>query len=191
MDPAEGREGHQPPEDVQAVDRLLRQVRFQPRNSLEPELRRRLAAGELPKLKTRPSVLRRVGPATLALGAAIALILLFFGPERQVVVDRCCYDLDGGGPADDGALVIAERNGRVHRLSVYEDRDASGTLSPADTVRLERTSPPRYEALFPAGLTRIRHCCQDFDGGGPPDDELLIVATPPDQVHSAAIYELR
>jgi hypothetical protein len=191
MRPAEGGEERQPPKDVQDVDRLLRQVRFQPRSSLEPELRRRLAAGEPPQLKSTPSMLRRLGPATLALGAAVALILLFLGPERQVVIDRCCYDLDGGGPADDGALVIAERNGRVHRLSVYEDRDASGTLTPADTVRLERTSAPRHEELFPAGRTRIRHCCQDFDGGGPPDDELLVIATPPDQVHTAAIYELR
>ena len=121
----------------------------------------------------------------------MAAALLVLAPARSVVIDRCCYDLDGGGVADDGARVVAERDGRVHRISVYEDRDGSATLTAADTVRLDRTRPPTVEAFLPTGQTRIRHCCQDFDGGGPPDDELLVIATPPDRVHTAAIYELR
>jgi hypothetical protein len=185
------REDYQPPADVQEVDRLLRQVRFQPRNSLEPELLRRVSRGEPPQLKPGPSRFRRLAPIALALGIAAALGLWSITPEKPMVIDRCCYDLDGGGLADDGALIIADRNGRVHRLSVYEDRDASGTLTLADTVRLERTGAPIPEEFLAAGLTRIRHCCQDFDGGGPPDDELLVIATPPDRVHTAAIYELR
>ena len=182
---------NQPPSDLRDVDRLLRQVRFQPRNSLQPELLRRMVQGEPPQLESRTSILHRFGPATLVLALILAVVFGILAPENRVIVDRCCFDLDGGGPADDGALIIAERDGRVHRLTVYEDRDASGTLTPGDTVRLERTGAPIIREFLPPGLTRIRHCCQDFDGGGPPDDELLVIATPPDRVHTAAIYELR
>lgn len=183
-------EGQTPPEDVREIDQLLQRVRFQPRDSLEPELLGRAGRGELPQLTARRSSFGRVVAGVLAMGAVVVLGLWGVAGDNPVQIDRCCYDLDGGGVADDGALIIAERDGRVHRLSVYEDRDGSGTLSSADTVRLDRTDAPVLQEL-PPGLTRIRHCCQDFDGGGPPDDELLVVATPPDQVHTAAIYELR
>lgn len=122
---------------------------------------------------------------------AVALLSLLLLSQGPVIIDRCCYDLDGRGDLDDGALVVADRDGRVHRLSVYEDRDRSGTLTPSDIVRLTRVGLPVREESIPAGLTTIRHCCQDFDGGGPADDGLLVVATPPDRVHTAAIYELR
>lgn len=184
------REENQPPSDLREVDRLLRQVRFQPRSSLQPELLRRLVRGEPPQLKSRTSVLHR-SAATLVLALILAVVFGMLAPEKQVVIDRCCFDLDGGGPADDGALIIAERDGRVHRLTVYEDRDASGSLTSPDTVRLERSGAPTLEEFSISGVTRIRHCCQDFDGGGPPDDELLVIASPPDRVHTAAIYELR
>jgi hypothetical protein len=117
--------------------------------------------------------------------------MVFLAPEPRVTIDKCCYDLDGGGTADDGALILAEPDGRVHRLSVYEDRDGSGSLTSADIMRFDRAGPPTPEHLIPAGPTRIRHCCQDLDGGGPADDGILVVATPPDRVHTAAIYELR
>ena len=181
----------EPPEEVQEVHRLLRQVRFQPRSSLEPEVLRRLGRAEPPQLTSKLFAVRRLGLAALGVGTTLAVVFLFLRPHKQVVVDRCCYDLDGGGPADDGALIVAERDGRVLRLSVYEDRDASGTLTAPDTVRLQRTGAPILDKSLPSGLTRIRHCCQDFDGGGPADDELLVIATPPDRVHTAAIYELR
>jgi hypothetical protein len=185
-----GPEEQQPPEDLHEVDRLLRKTRFQPRTSLGPELLGRLGRGEPPQLKSRPFAFRQLGLTALAVGLTISLGLLLRS-ERPVVIDRCCYDLDGGGQADDGALIIAERDGRVLRLSVYEDRDGSRTLTGRDTVRLERSGAPILDQFLPSGLTRIRHCCQDFDGGGPPDDELLVIATPPDRVHTAAIYELR
>jgi hypothetical protein len=179
-----------PPEDVQELDRLLRQVQFQPRNSLQPELMGRVGRGEQPA--PLPSDVRRWWPAGLAAGLVVALVFVFLLAHRSIIVDRCCYDLDGGGEVDDGALVVvAERNGRVHRLSVYEDRDRSRTFTPADVVRLTRDGAPVPEESIPAGLTTIRHCCQDFDGGGPADDVLLVVASPPDRVHTAAIYELR
>jgi hypothetical protein len=43
----------------------------------------------------------------------------------------------------------------------------------------------------PAGLTTIRHCCQDLDGGGAPDDGVVVSGWPPDRILTAAIYELR
>ena len=183
--------GQQPPEDVRDVDQLLRRLRFQPRSSLGPELLGRMGRREPPQLPSRSTVLYRFGAVVLALGVSIALVLLALGLERSVQIDRCCYDLDGGGSADDGALIIAERDGRVHRLSVYEDRDASGNFTAGDTLRLVRTGAPILETSLPAGSTSIRHCCQDLDGGGPPDDGLLVIASPPDRVHTAAIYELR
>ncbi len=178
------------PEDIRDLDALLRRVRFQPRESLEPELLGRVTRSEQPTIRSSPGV-RRWWPAGLAVGLAIALLSFLLLSPRLVTIDRCCYDLDGGGDMDDGALVVAERDGRVHRLSVYEDRDRSGTFTSADIVRLTRVGVPIREESIPAGLTTIRQCCQDLDGGGPADDGLLVVATPPDRVHTAAIYELR
>jgi hypothetical protein len=179
------------PEDLDGVDKLLQQIRFLPRSSLEPELLGRVVRGEEPALQRRGVRVRRYWAVVVPAGLTIAIGLLFLRPEHRVTIDRCCYDLDGGGPADDGAVIIAERNGRVHRLSVYEDRDGSGTFTTADAVRLQRAGSPMREGALPAGLIRIRHCCQDLDGGGPPDDGIMVVATPPDRVHTAAIYELR
>jgi hypothetical protein len=79
----------------------------------------------------------------------------------------------------------------VYQLSVYEDLDGSGSLTSADIVRFKRVGTPKPEQFIPEGLTRIRYCCQDLDGGGPADDGIFVVATPPDRVHTAAIYELR
>lgn len=183
--------GHdEPPGELRRMDALLRGVRFVPRSSFGPELLGRISRGEQPTLTGAP-VLRSWWPAGMAAGLAVALVSFFLLAPRTVTLDRCCYDLDGGGAADDGALIVAERDGKVHRLSVYEDRDGSGTFTPADIVRLSRVGMPIREEAIPADLTTIRHCCQDFDGGGPPDDGLLVVATPPDRVHTAAIYELR
>jgi hypothetical protein len=179
----------EPPGDLRRMEDLLRRIRFVPRSSFGPELLGRITRHEQPTLVSRP-VLRSWWPAGLAAGLALALVFFLSAP-RTVTLDRCCYDLDGGGAGDDGALIVAERDGKVHRLSVYEDRDGSGTFTPADLVRLTRVGTPIREEAIPAGLTTIRHCCVDFDGGGPADDGLLVVATPPDRVHTAAIYELR
>lgn len=151
----------------------------------------RVRRGEKPDPRSRHSAFRRLWAVPLLVGLAAVLAIVFLDPEPPVTVDRCCYDLDGGGTADDGAFVIAQRDGRVYRLSVYEDRDGSGTLTPADIVRFERGGMPLLDQFVPTGLVSIRHCCHDLDGGGPPDDGILVHTTPPDRVHSAGIYELR
>jgi hypothetical protein len=182
---------HPLPDDLRELDGLLRQVRFQPRSSLEPEVVGRAVRQEEPSIHSSVSTARRFWPALIPVGITVAVGLAFFLPDRRVVVDRCCYDLDGGGTPDDGAVVIAERDGRVHQLSVYEDSDGSRRLSAADIVRFERSGLPVIEQFLLRDLTSIRHCCEDLDGGGPPDDGILVLASPPDRIHTAAIYELR
>jgi hypothetical protein len=115
---------------------------------------------------------------------------MVIAPEPPISVDRCCYDLDGGGLPDDGALVVGERDGRVFQLQLYEDRDGSGSFTPGDVMRYDRRGAVTDQRVTP-GATTIQHCCQDLDGGGPPDDGIFVLATPPDRIHTAAIYQLR
>ena len=104
-------------------------------------------------------------------------------------MDRCCYDLDGGGLADDGVRIVARRDADVRRLQVYEDSDGSGGLTPTDVVRLERAGEPALAAAGVEGLTTTERCCLDFDGGGVEDDGLLVLGVPPDRIVMAAIFE--
>jgi hypothetical protein len=106
-----------------------------------------------------------------------------------LTVDRCCYDLDGGGPADDGVLVLAERDAKVHRLRVYEDVDGSRSFTPGDLVRLDRGEKPAIRSTGGGRVVTTERCCLDFDGGGPDDDGLLVIGVPPNRVLMAAIYE--
>ena len=135
----------------------------------------------------------RLRPPLWALAPALLLIAvtLYLRPPASVVVDRCCFDLDGGGPRDDGILVVAERDARVHRLQVYEDLDGSHRLSPGDVVRLDRGGTLAMRSDTAEGLVTTRHCCVDLDGGGPDDDALLVIGVPPDRIVMAAIYEQR
>ena len=177
------------PPELDELDRALGGVRFEPRASLGPEILGRLRRGErIPPA----SGWRHRRAALAALVAALVLVtagaLAFWAPG-SVVVDRCCYDLDGGGDADDGIVVLAERDAEVHQLRIYEDHDRSGAFSDGDVVRLDRgTSPAMHGAARP-GLVAIEHCCLDFDGGGPADDGLVVIGVPPDRVVMAAIYE--
>ena len=177
------------PPDLEDLDLALRGVRFRPRASLGPEVAGRVRRGERPR-GALPS--RNRGPALAALAAALLLAagagLVLRGP-RAVVVDRCCYDLDGGGEADDGVVVLAERDARVHRLRIYEDLDRSRSFTDGDVVRLERGDSPALHGASASGLVTTEHCCLDFDGGGPADDGLLVIGVPPDRVVMAAIYE--
>jgi hypothetical protein len=127
-----------------------------------------------------------LAPALLLIAAA-----LYLRSPASVVIDRCCYDLDGGGERDDGILVVAERDARVHRLQVYEDLDGSHRLSPGDVVRLDRGGTLALRSDAADGLVTTRHCCVDLDGGGPADDALLVIGVPPDRIMMAAIYEPR
>jgi hypothetical protein len=174
--------------DHHDLDRALRNIHFRPRQSLEPELLGRIRRGETP---SGPALSRASGGLWTA-GAAALLALAGLSGDRaraEVTVDRCCYDLDGGGVADDGVLLLAERDDRVRRLRVYEDRDGSGAYTAEDLVRLDRGAAPAVFESPSASLVTIERCCLDFDGGGRDDDALLVMGVPPDRVVMAAIYE--
>jgi hypothetical protein len=177
--------------ELRELDRRLRGIAFTPRASLGPEILGRLRRGErpggsVPALRRRPALAALAAGLVAAAGAALAL-----RAPSPVTVDRCCYDLDGGGDADDGVLVLAERDARVHQLRIYEDLDRSRTFTEGDLVRLDRGASPAMHRAATTGLVTIEHCCLDFDGGGPADDGLVVIGVPPDRVVMAAIYERR
>lgn len=179
------------PPEIEELDRALREIRFEPRASLGPEIQGRLRRGERP---ARSTGFRWHRPSLAAIAASLMLVtgtVLALRTPGRVVVDRCCYDLDGGGDADDGVIVLAERDAKVHQLRIYEDIDGSRSFTDGDVIRLDRgDSPAMYDAAA-EGLVTIEHCCLDFDGGGPADDGLVVIGVPPDRVVMAAIYERR
>ena len=177
--------------ELRELDRRLRDIAFAPRASLGPEILGRVRRGE-PPAGAGPPRRRRQALATVmaALLAATAGAILLRA-TGSVTVDRCCYDLDGGGDADDGVLVLAERDARVHHLRIYEDIDRSRSFTESDLVRLDRGASPAMHRAATGRLVTIEHCCVDFDGGGPADDGLVIIGVPPDRVVMAAIYERR
>ena len=180
------------PDHLRELDRTLRSVRFHPRASFGPELMGRLRRGDQPTGTPRSHRRHLASAAVAVLAAGSALALANFGSlagADAVRVDRCCYDLDGGGEADDGVLILAERNARVHRLRIYEDVDGSGSYTSGDLVRLDRVGEPAIHGQAGDGVITIERCCLDFDGGGPDDDGLLVIGVPPDRVLMAAIYE--
>jgi hypothetical protein len=177
------------PPELAELDRELRGIRFRPRASLGAELLGRLRRGERPENDSP----RRRSPAVAAAVAAVLMlaagVALWLRTPAAVTVDRCCYDLDGGGDADDGVVVRAERDAKVHQLRIYEDRDGSGSFTAGDEVRLDRRGSPAMHEVSTEGLVTIEHCCLDFDGGGPADDGLVVLGVPPDRLVMAAIYE--
>lgn len=180
------------PENIRELDRKLRSVRFGPRPSLGPELLGRLRRGDPPRGAPTAGLRRHLATAAvavLAAGGALTLATPGLFSGTPVTIDRCCYDLDGGGDADDGVQVLAQRDARVHRLRVYEDLDGSRSYTSADLVRLDRGGAPALHGLAGRGIVTIERCCLDFDGGGPDDDGLLVMGVPPDRVLMAAIYE--
>jgi hypothetical protein len=182
-----------PPGELEALDRALAAIRFEPRASLGPEVVGRVRRGESPRV-ARPGRFSWRHRMLAAMVAPLLLLVaagLYLRSSASVVVDRCCFDLDGGGERDDGVLVVAERDARVHRLQVYEDRDRSRGFSSGDFVRLDRRGAPAMGADVATGLVTTRHCCVDLDGGGPDDDALLVIGVPPDRIVMAAIYEQR
>lgn len=181
------------PDELRALDEKLRAVKFNARASFEPELRGRFHRGDRPRrlgFQPLPRQLATAAVALLAVGTALAVAGLLPLPGVGVVsVDRCCYDLDGGGEPDDGVLVLSRRDDQVHRLRIYEDFDGSRSYTSADSVRLDRGGSPAILSSGGEGIVTTRRCCLDFDGGGPEDDGLLVVGVPPDRVLMAAIYE--
>ena len=182
-------ENQEIPPEMEEIDRALRGVGFRARALLGPEVLGRLRRGERSKGAVPPP---RRRPALAAVAAALVMVAgaaLVLRSPGSVVVDRCCYDLDGGGNADDGVIVFAERDAKVHQLRIYEDLDGSGSFTAGDLVRLDRGGSPAMHEAAVEGLVSIEHCCLDFDGGGPADDGLLVLGVPPDRVVMAAIYE--
>jgi hypothetical protein len=176
------------PPELAPVDRLLRRARFEPRESLGPEVGGRVRRGEVPAASPRHS---RVFWASLAaglVGLTVGGRLLAGRPGSTVTIDRCCFDLDGGGAADDGVLVVTGRGQRVERLRVYEDVDRSGGWSTGDRLKFERGAAPILTGPPEAGAVATQ-CCLDWDGGGAADDGLMVVRSSPDRVVMAAIYE--
>ena len=177
------------PPELEDMDRALRGVAFRPRASLGAEVLGRLRRGE-PSSAAAPAPRRRPALAAVAAGLTLAAgtALVLRGPG-SVMVDRCCYDLDGGGDADDGVVVFSVRGTEVRQLRIYEDLDGSTGFTDGDLIRLDRGGSPAMHGAAVAGLVTIEHCCLDFDGGGPADDGLLVIGVPPDRVVMAAIYE--
>ncbi|MFN8652263.1 MAG: hypothetical protein U0133_10205 [Gemmatimonadales bacterium] len=175
--------------DLDDLDRTLRGVRFEPRASLEAEIRGRAAHGELPPTPARPVTRRLLAAAAVVLVAAGFGGWQLLGPHA-VTVDHCCQDLDGGGTADDGVLILSRAGSSVQGLRIYEDRDQSGGFSPGDEIRFLRGSNPAVTGSV-NGLETREFCCLDYDGGGPSDDALVVMGRAPDRITMAAIYERR
>lgn len=176
--------------DLDELDRSLREIRFTPRASLEAEIRGRAARGEQPPVsrwhRPRRSALLAAGIGGLLVTAALGHEFTR-GPSPRTI-DHCCQDLDGGGDADDGLLVTSVKGVAVRRLAIYEDRDASRSFSPGDSIRFQRQSAPVFLGPIQGVLTR-EYCCLDYDGGGPDDDALVVMGLPPDRITMAAIVE--
>lgn len=172
------------------TERLLVGLSFTPRSSLGPEIAGRARRGESPRggpRQSRSATLRwmlGVAAAAMLMVSAGALTWKAVGPP--VLIDSCCRDLDGGGTADDG-FVLEARGRKVNRLRLYEDRDGSHSLSPADLVRFARGSVPALAGSSDARTTRI--CCADLDGEGPADDGVLVMSEADESVVLAAVYE--
>jgi hypothetical protein len=180
------------PDDLKDLDRLLKSVQFQPRESLGAEVVGRWHRGER-IWENRTDAVRRVFGLVgivLLLGLGLFVFWLFaLRPAGAFTVDRCCQDLDGGGDADDGLVVVSRHGTTVKRLAIYEDRDASRSYTPGDTIRFERSGQMALSAPLGEGARTVEFCCLDYDGGGPSDDALVVVGVPPNQISMAAIYE--
>jgi hypothetical protein len=181
-----------PRPDLSELDAALSRIRFRPRASLGPEVIGRVRRGE-GWTAVAPSRLRR--PSLWAIAAGLLLTATVGGwladRARYTTIDHCCFDLDGGGPADDGVLVVSTRGEAIRRIAIYEDRDGSRSLTPADVVRFDRGARLAVAAGPSDGAITARHCCSDLDGGGPADDGLLVVTIPPDRVRLVGLYERR
>src|SRR5687767_9031256 len=141
------------PGDLHELDQKLRSVHFRPRASFKPELLRRLSRGDVPRGFPRPRAARYLVAAALI---AVVGTLTFLGTRVSIVnVARCCFDLDGGGMADDGVVVRARRDSEVYRLRVYEDLDGSGSHTRGDLVRLDRGRTPAIQAGDVDGVITI------------------------------------
>jgi hypothetical protein len=105
---------------------------------------------------------RRRLPAWPALGiAAVALLTTIvvvapdgwragagIGRATLRAQDVCCWDLDGGGPGDDGVFTLSRVGEVVACVILYDDIDGSGDLTAPDVIRY--VSDPRVCGRRPA-----------------------------------------
>jgi hypothetical protein len=72
------------------------------------------------------------------IGAALAWSLGLAGAataQDVAIRDACCFDLDGGGKADDGILVLSRGGTEVLMILIYEDPDQNKKFDTADKIR--------------------------------------------------------
>lgn len=92
-------------------------------------------------MRVRTSLLTAAG---FGLGVAATLALRGTGAEAQgatpaqqsavTLVDRCCFDLDGGGKMDDG-LFSVNLQGDVLMALIYEDPDGNKKFEDRDEIK--------------------------------------------------------
>ncbi|MFZ5623615.1 MAG: hypothetical protein ACOY71_04185 [Gemmatimonadota bacterium] len=184
------------PPELEGLDRELGAARFGPRASLGPEVIGRVRRGEHLKgdavfRRHRPALRALVAGAGLAAAAVLAAVVVVVRQGAVTRVDRCCADYDGGGVADDGIVVIADRREHVRRVALYEDVDGSRGYTRGDVLRFERGPTLMLHDQSAEGLVTTRHCCLDYDGGGPDDDGVIVMGVPPDRIVMIALYEQR
>ena len=177
------------------LDRKLRSVRFGPRASFGPELlgpapaRRPARSGAAVGAPPAPRPPRR-SPCLRPAARWRSPTSDLSRHTDAVTVDRCCYDLDGGGDAG--------RRGADPGRARRPGAPASGIRGSGRIAKLHArptwcgsiaAAAPAVHGLAGEGIVTIEQCCLDFDGGGPDDDGLLVIGVPPDRVLMAAIYE--
>lgn len=176
------------PADLDALDRQLRAVQFEPRASLGCELEGRARRGERAQGDVSPlqSFAVRSALALVSVAAAAALVVGVTPPPHRI--DVCCDDLVGNKAATDGMVLSLDPRGRVTSLLLYEDLDGSRSRTAADRVHFVRGS--ELALAVPAhedGHTTFVKCCDDLDGEGPADDGLMVMGHLPEQIHFAAL----
>jgi hypothetical protein len=162
--------------------------------------------GPQPRLRLRPAMWFAGAAMVLAVLGILAKLHVLekgagsVGAEPGVrIQDLCCWDLDGGGPGDDGVLTVTLTGERVVALTLYEDGNRSGGLTTLDPIRYgsmqailassgdEGTELPRGVAQEPVIVRDF--CCADYDGGGPADDGVFTLNRAGEVVESVVLYE--
>lgn len=176
------------PADLDALDRQLRAVQFEPRASLGAELEGRARRGEQAQGAVGPlqSFAVRSALALVGVAAVAALVVGVTPPPHRV--DICCEDLVGNQAANDGMVLNLDPRGRVTSMLLYEDLDGSRSRTVADRVRFVRGSDLEMDAAaHEDGHSTHVQCCEDLDGEGMADDGVLVMGHLPDQIHFAAL----
>jgi hypothetical protein len=86
---------------------------------------------------------RRFTVAAWALAVVMALSLAAVAhfrsrsgaPEPLARRDICCWDLDGGGPGDDGVMTVSRPGEQLACVVLYDDVDRSRSLTRGDVIR--------------------------------------------------------